>query len=256
MRIAVFSDVHANLPALEAVYLHISEQHVDAMYCLGDLVNQNVWNNEVVEFISSKQIPCVLGNHDEGIGNNQSRYPFNYGSWEEIEWGLEAISFTINQVTDKNKKTLRSFPIKRYIDLKTKEEHFRITLAHGSPSNNKERLYYYYTEEQLLQIFNTEKTQLLFTGNTHCTSHRIISKMETGKPAYFHVINPGSVGCPKDGTWHATYAIVTIDTTKEILRTPQAVSVNFFRLDYDIDKVIRSIKNSPLSMYYAGRFLK
>jgi predicted phosphodiesterase len=103
MKIAIFSDVHANLPALEAVYKHIVAQQPDAVYCLGDLVNQNVWNNEVVEFISGHQIPCVRGNHDEGIGNNQIRFPFSYGGQDEMAWGLEAIKYTLADVTEQHK---------------------------------------------------------------------------------------------------------------------------------------------------------
>ena len=67
MRIAVISDIHANLPALEEVLNGIDSQNVDLIYCLGDLVTQNVWNNEVVELIRKRKIPTVRGNHDEAL---------------------------------------------------------------------------------------------------------------------------------------------------------------------------------------------
>lgn len=119
MKIAVISDIHANLPALEAVYNHSIKQKVNALYCLGDLVNQNVWNNEVVEFIKYHQIPCVRGNHDEGIGNNNVKFSFSYGSREEFEWGREAIMFTMTQVTEQNKIFLRSLPLNIKLSVKT-----------------------------------------------------------------------------------------------------------------------------------------
>jgi putative phosphoesterase len=256
MKIAVFSDVHANLPALEAVYKHAAQQHPDGIYCLGDLVNQNVWNNEVVEFIQAHNIPCVLGNHDEGIGSNRSKYSFSYGSREEIDWGLEAIDFTLKQVTAENKKILSSFPLKRCLNVGIAGERCRIMLTHGSPTSNKQRISKYYGHEELLVTLDTEKIQVLLIGNTHCAFHKVICKKQEANATYHHVINPGSVGCPKDGSWHACYAMVTIDESKDLQHEAEALQVQFFRLDYDIDKVIKAIRHSPLSIYYAGRLLK
>jgi diadenosine tetraphosphatase ApaH/serine/threonine PP2A family protein phosphatase len=226
------------------------------MYCLGDLVNQNVWNNEVVEFIQSGGIPCVLGNHDEGIGNNKAKYPFSYGSREEVEWGLEAIAYTLQEVTEENKRVLRSFPLKRCLDLETGSGSCRIVLAHGSPSSNTLRLYQFYEDAQLMQMADSENARVLLVGNTHRATHRIIGKTLGTETVYYHIINPGSVGYPKDGSWHACYALVTIDAQRDLLHDPDALEVKFFRLDYDINIVIRSIKKSPLSLYYAGRLLK
>jgi putative phosphoesterase len=256
MRIAVISDVHANLPALEAVYQHITEQQPDIIHCLGDLVNQNVWNNEVISFIRNHNIPCVLGNHDEGIGNNKAIYPFIYASREEINWGLEAISYTLQQVTDENKAYLRSFPLKRQIELETIQGSYKIVLAHGSPTSNKQRLYSFYTDAELNKILFDENAQTLIIGNTHAPRHRII-KTSNGNENYFkHLINPGSVGSPKDGSWRASYAIVSVDPDKDLWHDPDAIGVKFYKIDYDIGVVMRAIKKSPLSVYYAGRLLK
>ena len=68
MRIALFSDIHANLPALEAFFKSIDEQQPDAIYCLGDLVGYNIWPNEVINEIRQRRIPTIKGNYDEGIG--------------------------------------------------------------------------------------------------------------------------------------------------------------------------------------------
>ncbi len=70
MKIALFSDVHANLPALEAVLLDIDSRHPDAIYCLGDLVGYATFPNEVVDLIRHRKIPTIAGNYDEGVGNN------------------------------------------------------------------------------------------------------------------------------------------------------------------------------------------
>jgi predicted phosphodiesterase len=68
MRIALFSDIHANLPALEACLKSIEVQKPDAVYCLGDLVGYNMWPNEVINEIRRSGIPTIAGNYDQGIG--------------------------------------------------------------------------------------------------------------------------------------------------------------------------------------------
>lgn len=96
----------------------------------------------------------------------------------------------------------------------------------------------------------------MLIGNTNAAFQKIIEKDSNGTVSYQHIINPGSVGYPKDGSWHACYAIVNIDTTKDLKYDPDALQVNFFRLDYDINKVIKAIQKSKLHIYYAGRLLK
>ncbi len=71
--VALFSDIHANLPALEAVLEDIDGRDVDAVYCLGDLVGYATWPNEVVRAIRSRRIPTLAGNYDEGVGLEQRR---------------------------------------------------------------------------------------------------------------------------------------------------------------------------------------
>jgi predicted phosphodiesterase len=65
MKIALFSDIHANLPALQACLAMIEEQKPDAIYCLGDLVGCNIWANEVVNEIRRRGIPTIAGNYDQ-----------------------------------------------------------------------------------------------------------------------------------------------------------------------------------------------
>ncbi|MEI7489572.1 MAG: metallophosphoesterase family protein, partial [Chryseobacterium sp.] len=67
MQIAIFSDVHGNLPALEVVLNDIEERGIDQKFCLGDLVDFAPWGNKVIEKIKSLNIPCLMGNHDERI---------------------------------------------------------------------------------------------------------------------------------------------------------------------------------------------
>ena len=71
MKIALFSDVHANLPALEAFFKDVDSRKPDTIYCLGDLVGYNIWPNEVINAIRKRNIPTIAGNYDFGIGNQQ-----------------------------------------------------------------------------------------------------------------------------------------------------------------------------------------
>ena len=71
MRVAIFSDIHGNLPALEAVLADVARRRPDAMYCLGDLVGYGPFPNEVIERIRSEQIPTITGNYDDGVGHDR-----------------------------------------------------------------------------------------------------------------------------------------------------------------------------------------
>jgi predicted phosphodiesterase len=83
MKIALFSDIHANLPALEAVLADMDAQQPDAVYCLGDLVGYNIWPNEVADIIRKRGIPTIAGNYDEGIGKHSDDCGCAYKTDEE-----------------------------------------------------------------------------------------------------------------------------------------------------------------------------
>lgn len=70
MQLAIFSDVHANLPALEAVLADVDARQPDTVYCLGDLVGYATWPNEVIACIRARRIPTIAGNYDVGVGAN------------------------------------------------------------------------------------------------------------------------------------------------------------------------------------------
>lgn len=252
MQIAVFSDVHANLPALEEVLKGIAWQQPDSVYCLGDLVNQNVWNNEVVELIRKKNIPVVKGNHDEGIAAGKTRFAFSYASAESKKWGLEAIAYTLKTITKENRAFLSSLPIMRKLHLKNKMgESLNIILAHGSPNTNTELLSRFTDEKKYIELMKSFDADVMVTGNTHCPYYRLFSTEVNGKKKYLHALNPGSVGKPKDGDWRSCYAIITIEEN-ESFNSKDAMKVDFYRVQYDLGKVVKAIKNSPLPVYFGG----
>src|SRR3569623_720670 len=94
MKIALFSDIHANLPALEAFFAHVDTQRADAIYCLGDLVGYNIWPNEVIDEILRRKIPAITGNYDFGIGRHSDDCVCAYNTDEEKAIGKISIAFT------------------------------------------------------------------------------------------------------------------------------------------------------------------
>src|ERR1700758_996064 len=110
MKIALFSDIHANLPALEACLKNIEQQKPDAIYCLGDLVGYNIWPNEVIQEIRRRGIPTNAGNYDFGVGRKSDDCGCAYKTDEEKANGAISISFTNQIVKDEERPYLRTLP--------------------------------------------------------------------------------------------------------------------------------------------------
>src|ERR1700754_3155526 len=110
MKIALFSDIHANLPALEAFFTSIEEQKPDSIYCLGDLVGYNTWPNEVINAIRQRHIPTIAGNYDYGVGRTSDDCGCAYKTEEEKANGAVSISYTNQVVKDEERAYLRTLP--------------------------------------------------------------------------------------------------------------------------------------------------
>ncbi len=110
MRIALFSDIHANLPAMEGCLQSIEQQKPDAIYCLGDLVGYNIWPNEVINEIRRRGIPTIAGNYDQGIGLTSDDCGCAYKEEHEKDMGKISISFTNSIVEPEERKYLRTLP--------------------------------------------------------------------------------------------------------------------------------------------------
>lgn len=253
MKIAFISDIHANLPALEEALKAIKRQGVDMIYCLGDVVNQNVWNNEVVQLLQKNKIIVIQGNHDAGIGAGKKIFPFSYSSRETEKCGKEAIEYTLNQITDENRNILASYPLEKLLEYKTKKgQVLKILLTHGVPGDFNKRLYRFLPKNRFAEILNDADVDILLTGNTHSPHHIIIPVENEEGTAFKHAINPGAIGKTNDGDWRSSYAIITFHPEMDLHKDQDAVQVDFYRLEYDLDKAVKAIQNSPLSILYAG----
>lgn len=250
MKIAFFSDIHANLPALEAVLADIDRQQPDFIYCLGDLVGYNVWPNEVTEEIRKRCIPTIAGNYDEGIGLNSDNCGCAYKTDEERARGTVSISYTNKIVSDGVRYYLKNLP--RHINLKfeNKGEEVNLLMVHGSPRKINEYLFEDRPEKSLERILEDAGADIMLFGHTHKPYHRMPDYEKEGKKAWRHAINIGSVGKPKDGDPRACYIMMTIDEKLSNFDS-SSIGVEFRKIEYDIEKAATAIENSPLPDAYA-----
>src|SRR5687768_17273118 len=128
-QIVVFGDIHANLPALEAVLAHIENPGLTAGYCLGDLVGYGTFPNEVVARIRALGIPTLMGNYDQGVGSDSDDCGCAYKTDEERSRGEQSIAWTNAHTDADHKAYLRGLPATIPLRLRN----FRVLLAHGSP---------------------------------------------------------------------------------------------------------------------------
>ena len=108
MRIGILSDIHGNLPALQAVMADITEQKLQTVYCLGDLVGYGASPNEVTERIRTEGMPTIMGNYDDGVGFDRDECGCAYREPIEKELGERSFTWTKARVTPENKAFLRT----------------------------------------------------------------------------------------------------------------------------------------------------
>ncbi len=252
MRIAFFSDIHANLPALEACLANMQSQKLDASYCLGDLVGYNIWPNEVIHEIRRHNIPTIAGNYDFGIGRTSNDCGCAYKTDHEKANGAVSISYTNDMVKPDERNYLRALPSHIRLEYQLNEEKFNLLMVHGSPRKINEYLFVDRDEKSLLRIMEQAEAHLMFFGHTHKPYHRIV-KDENGN--YRHAINIGSVGKPKDGDPRGGYVIINLNESFS-LKSSGSVNVEFIRFEYDVEKAAKAIEAGPLPNEYADMLRK
>ena len=229
MRLGIFSDIHANLPALEAVLADIAARHVDGVYCLGDLVGYAPFPNEVTERIRLEQIPTIMGNYDDGVGFDRDECGCAYREAEERRRGDQSLAWTKAHVTPDNKAFLRTLAH----EIRFEADGRRVLLVHGSPRKINEYLF----EDRPLSSFQrlaaSSNADVIVYGHTHKPYTKFVDDVL--------FVNVGSVGKPKDGDRRAFYAMV--DTL--------APRVEFVRVEYDLPRVTSAIRASELPADFA-----
>lgn len=250
MRIALFSDIHANLPALEAFFEDLETRDIDAVYCLGDLVGYNTWPNEVVREIRNRRIPTIAGNYDFGIGRNSNDCGCAYKTEEEKANGAVSISLTNELISDTNRAYLKDLPAHIRIEFRLNEEKLNLLLVHGSPRKINEYLFEDRAEKSLMRIMEDAGADIMCFGHTHKPYHRILNSGNEQQPHYRHAINLGSIGKPKDGDPRGCYVLLEIDEKASVLEK-DSINPQFIRFEYDVEKAAKAVENSVLPNAYA-----
>lgn len=255
MRIALFSDIHANLPALEAFFADLDSRKPDAVYCLGDLVGYNIWPNEVINAIRQRGIPTIAGNYDQGIGLMSDECGCAYKTEPEKDMGKISISFTNSLVRPDERKYLRTLPAHIRVEYQLNNDLLQLLLVHGSPRKINEYLFEDREEKSLLRMMEQAGADIMCFGHTHKPYHRILQSEENGQIRYRHAINIGSVGKPKDGNPQGGYVMLTILDSSSI-SAKDSIGVEFIRFAYDVEKAAKAVEDSPLPNEYAEMLRK
>ncbi|HEX9513058.1 MAG TPA: metallophosphoesterase family protein [Puia sp.] len=255
MKIALFSDIHANLPALEAFFTDVDQKKPDAIYCLGDLVGYNIWPNEVINQVRKRGIPTIAGNYDFGIGRTSDDCGCAYKTDDEKANGAVSISFTNEIVKDEERKYLRTLPAHLKVEFQLNQDKLNLLLVHGSPRRINEYLFEDREEKSMLRIMQDADADIMCFGHTHKPYHRILNSGIEGQDHFRHAINIGSVGKPKDGNPRGGYVILHINDHSSIT-DKDSIQVEFIRFDYDIEKAARAVEDSRLPNAYAESLRK
>lgn len=231
MRIAILSDIHSNLQALNRALELVEELGADDIYCLGDIVGYGGNPNECLEIIRGRVSKCVLGNHDVAVLNpSGARYLDKHG--------VETAAWTQGILTAENRKFLSGLEYVVQTDA--------LTLAHASPGNPNawERIV---SLEHAAPQFGHFNTPLCFIGHTHipfaCGEDLKTFRVKRGLR---FLVNVGSVGQPRDDNPQLSFGF--FDTESWEYRN--------IRSDYDVEGSAESIRERGLPPPLAERLFR
>lgn len=240
MRYALISDIHANLPALEAVLRdRAAREGVDATYHLGDLVGYAPWPNEVVETLVEAGIPGVAGNYDSTVATDYKHCGCQYEDPLQEELSHLSYAWTRAHVSPRTKGLLGGLPFR--IDIRPDGGHVAgptVTLIHGNQTLNTVYVHRDRPDaflERMGAALGARVGDVICFGHTHVPWHRVVGDI--------HYVNTGSVGRPKDGDWRASYVILDVSRN--------TISVDVVRVEYDLEAAMRGILASELPDEFA-----
>lgn len=247
MKIALISDIHGNLAALESVLKRIDLLMPDAILCMGDLVGYGPQPNEVIDIIRERNIPCVEGNHDAAI---TGRMPL--GFFREPNQSL--LKWTIENLSAENTQFLKGLPLKFTSGQlrETNHEAFSdvaddlFVVAHASPVQ-PERWTYLNSAVLCRKVLEVTPQTFCFVGHTHVPG---VVANELGvfgmEPGFRYVVNPGAVGQSRDDDKRASFGLLN---TEKFTYTP-------YRVEYLVDRTIRAYDTQGLSTSDRKRLLQ
>ena len=225
MKIAILSDLHANLPALQAVSADLERVRPDQVVCLGDLVGYGAQPNEVIDWVRERNIPTVLGNNDEGVGFDLHDSGSANRSPEANRLSQASLRWARAHTTPDRKEFLRGLPIQ----IRQQSGGVHLMFVHGSPRTINEYLYEDRPAATFEHIAKLAGCDVLFFGHTHLAYQKWV-----GRTLF---VNAGSVGRPKDGDPRAGYVVLELNRFRR---------VEFRRVAYDVPAAMRAMHAAGL----------
>jgi putative phosphoesterase len=233
--VAVITDIHGNLAALEAALQRIEDLGIERSFCGGDLVGYGPRPNEVCALVEERGIPTIYGNYDYAIGRDLTDCGCAYVDQRDRDLGRQSVDWTLAHTAPQAKAFMRDLPF----DLRFVVGDADVHLVHGSPRKVNEYLFEDKPERLYQRLARAEDAGTLVFGHTH-------------KP-WIHeyggvlFVNCGSVGKPKDGDPRGGFAVLQ----------PHGhdVRARIERFAYDAEAVAREVTASGLPTAYADKLV-
>jgi putative phosphoesterase len=233
--VAVITDIHGNLPALEAALGRIDELGIERVYCGGDLVGYGPQPDEVCALVAERGIPTIYGNYDYAIARDLDDCGCAYVTPHDRDLGQRSVTWTLEHTGQPAKDFMRALPFELHFEIGDQ----RVHLVHGSPRKVNEYLFEDKPARLYERLAAAETGEVLVFGHTH-------------KP-WLHTyggvrfVNCGSVGKPKDGDPRGAFAILA--------STAGSLEVTIERVAYDAAAVADAVRSAGLPAEFADRLL-
>ena len=237
-RVAILADIHANLPALEAVLADVDARSVDAVFDIGDIVGYGPFPNEVIELLRSREVPSVCGNYDQKVfefGENRAEFAATKHTLT-----FRSFCWTHDTLTQESLAYLRQLPPERRVQF----EGVELLLVHGSPRGVSDHVGLDSSDEHLAMLADIARADVVACGHSHDTFVKQI-----GETLF---INAGTVGRGSRGDVRASYALVEIDADH--------ASATIEWVPYDLKPLLQgllaaSLPDAFIEMFRQGRQL-
>ena len=234
-RVAVITDIHANLAALEAALRRLDELDVDGVYCGGDLVGYGPHPNEVCALIAERAIPTIYGNYDYAIARDLEDCGCAYVTPHDRELGQQSVDWTLAHTDERSKAFMLALPF----DLRFAVGESQVHLVHGSPRKVNEYLFADKPATLYERLAGAEEGDVLVFGHTH--------KPWVHEYGDVLFVNCGSVGKPKDGDPRGAFALLEA--------ADEGVRVRIERVEYDAAAVAREVAAVGLPSEFADKLV-
>ncbi|MFQ5592580.1 MAG: metallophosphoesterase family protein [Anaerolineae bacterium] len=233
-RVALIGDIHANLPALEAVVAHAHQRGTETFWNVGDIVGYGAFPDEVVQRLRRENVISIVGNYDLKVLKVKQKK----AKWQTRKHPQKLLAFewAFDHLSKQSRRYLRSLPQEMRLEAQGR----RILLTHGSPASNEEALTPDTPQARLREMAQMAHADVVICGHSHQPFVREVAGV------WF--INTGSVGRPDDGDPRASYAVLRMG--------PASLRVQHHRVEYDVERAAATIRELKLPEAFAQMALQ